>query len=840
MAANAKNAAGNDCYLISRGRALGAAVAALAALLAAEGVRAQESGPPTSLTEVVVTAQKREQNLQQVPIAVMALSGQALQDAGVTDIKNMQILTPGLTVTSTTSEASTTARIRGIGTVGDNIGLESSVGVVIDGVYRPRNGVGFGDLGDLDRIEVLEGPQGELFGKNNDAGVINVITRRPSRTFGVEGELSGGNFSDREVRGSVTGPVGDSSAFLLYAAYQKRDGFLNVFTGPGPNSNDKANDRNFWTVRGQYLFTPSNDVSLLIIGDFTRRNEVCCQATPSTSGPFAGIINAMATIPQLGGTETPAQAFPVTNPQPFSGQSWANWPIGQAIWDRGFSAQLDWNFGGARLTSITAWRDNTVFAGNDVDYSEVALIQNPSNINNMNDFKQISEELRLAGKTDRLTWLIGAFANKEILVSNSTILADNVFDLYLGGVSTAVIGINPPNFALVPELTGNAPGGTFIPGVSGQNDAYHQNNKSFAFFTDETFNFTDQFAITAGLRYTHESKDVTANYTNPDGGSACLSILNPANPAPPPYLPALLLGYGCSTPFNFMFNGITHDQSLSEDNVSGTVKLSYRFTDDLMGYASWANGTKAGGFNLARVTNPEAPNPLAPVLDTEFPRETVESYELGLKSEWANHTFRVNAAAFDQRYNNFQLNTFTGIVFVVSSIEKVESKGAELSFNWLTPLSGLSFSGGVVYADTQIKEFGDSAPLFSPARENNRLSFAPLWSGVMSASYQVSVSSSMRLRFSADGKYNSAYNTGSDLDPAKIQGGYGILNARIGIGSSDEKWVFEVWGANLTNKGYFQVAFDAPFQGIGQPGLNQIDSFVADPRTYGATIRVRF
>ena len=143
------------------------------------------SGP--QLTEVVVTAQKREQNLQDVPISVIALSGQQLQDAGVTDLKNMTVLTPGLTVTSTTSENSTTARIRGIGTVGDNVGLESSVGVVIDGVYRPRNGVGFGDLGEIDRIEVLEGPQGELFGKNNDAGVINIVTVRPSTTFGVTG-----------------------------------------------------------------------------------------------------------------------------------------------------------------------------------------------------------------------------------------------------------------------------------------------------------------------------------------------------------------------------------------------------------------------------------------------------------------------------------------------------------------------------------------------------------------------------------------------------------------------------------------------------------------------------
>src|SRR5579863_9074719 len=286
--------------------------------------QAQEptSSQPAVLDEVIVTAEKRSENIQDVPIAIIALSGQQLQDAGVTDIKNMTVLTPGLTVTSTTSENSTTARIRGIGTVGDNVGLESSVGVVIDGVYRPRNGVGFGDLGEIDRIEVLEGPQGELFGKNNDAGVINIVTVRPSTTFGVTGEITGGNFDDKEASGSITGPIGDFSAFRLYAGYQKRDGFLNVETGTG-NLDDADNDRNFYTVRGQYLVTPSSDVSVQFIADFSRRNEVCCQATPLYPGPFAGIITALAGNPLLGGTAGQV-AFPDTPSNPFNRQSFAN------------------------------------------------------------------------------------------------------------------------------------------------------------------------------------------------------------------------------------------------------------------------------------------------------------------------------------------------------------------------------------------------------------------------------------------------------------------------------------------------------------------------------------
>jgi outer membrane receptor protein involved in Fe transport len=794
---------------------------------------------PAELGVVIVTAQKREQNLQDVPISVVALSGQQLQDAGVTNIKNLSALTPGITVTSTTSENSTTARIRGIGTVGDNVGLESSVGVVIDGVYRPRNGVGLGDLGDIENIQVLEGPQGELFGKNNDAGVIVVETQLPSRTFEVDGEITGGNFGDREISGSITGPVGDISAFRLYAEYEKRDGFLNVETGTN-NRDDAVNDRNLYTLRGQYLITPASGVSLRLIADFSRRNEMCCQATPVYPGPFAGIITALATNPLLGGT--PGQvAFPDAPSNPFNRESFANWPISQQIWDRGVSAQLDWDLGGARLTSISAWRDNSIATGNDPDYSEIGLLQNPAN-GNVTDFKQMSEELRLAGKSDRLNWLIGAFADKELLNLTSTILADNDFDLFLGGTATAAAGVSPPNFLLLPELTGNLPGRTFIPGVSGQADSYEQTEKSYAFFTNETYALMEHLDLTAGLRYTHESKDDTASYVNPDGGSACGQLLTAAPPSLAlPYVQTLLLGYGCATPFNPFFNGITHPQSLGENDLNATVKLDYHFTNDVMGYVSWGNGTKAGGFNLARVTNPAAANPLAPILDTEFPREKVNSFEVGVKSELAQKTVRLNADVFDQQYRDFQLNTFTGIVFVVSSLPKVSSKGAEASLDWLTPLSGLSLSGGAVYADTQITDYGDALYLFAANRLNNRLSFSPLWSGVVTAAYQAPLTSSLMLRLSADEKYSSSYNTGSDLDPIKVQGAYGLLDARIGIGPPDGRWTFEVWGQNLADKGYFQVAFDAPFQGLAVPGFNnEIDSFVGDPRTFGATLRVKF
>jgi iron complex outermembrane recepter protein len=820
-----------------------ALVMAISGAVAADLSWAADTASQPTLTEIIVTAQKREQNIQDVPISVIALSAQQLKEGGVTDIKNLQALVPGLTVTSTTSENVTTARIRGIGTVGDNPGLESSVGIVIDGVYRPRNGVGFGDLGEIEQIEVLEGPQGELFGKNNDAGVINIVTKRPSSTFGVTAEVTGGNYNDREISASVTGPLGDISAARFYVGYQKRDGFMDINTGLGPNSDDTTDNRNMYTMRGQYLITPSDAVNFLVIADYSKRNESCCGAVQVADGPFAGIANFIAGYPALGG-QAGAVAEASSPLAQYSRQAYANQPLTQQIRDEGISGELNWDLGGAKLTSITAWRDNTLVAGNDVDYTGLDILQEPANEGNQTDFKQASEELRLAGKSGPLDWLVGGFFSSEILTSNTAIYAGDAWDLYISGLASASVGTNPPNFLLIPGFTGQPPGSTFIPGVSGEQDFYHQTAKSYAFFTNETYNITQGLDLTAGLRYTSEKKTADSNYVDPDGGSGCGRLLaSPAallNPASPEY--QFLLGYGCATLFNPFFAGKSTSQSLSEGNVSGTVKLSYRFTQDVMAYVSWANGYKAGGSNLARTTATTGPEgSLTPDFDTEFPRETVQSYELGIKSMLADRTLRLNASVFDQKYTNFQLNTYTGIQFVVSSVRSVESKGAEFDTSWATPLAGLSLSSGVTYAFTNITNFGGSLPLFAPnladpdlPRLNNRLSFAPLWSGVAAATYTVPLSSSLEFHANVSEKYNSSYNTGSDLDPRKLQGAYGLVNARLGLGAPDGKWTVEIWGANLANKYYYQVAFDAPIQ------YNQIDAFLADPRTFGITARTKF
>jgi outer membrane receptor protein involved in Fe transport len=225
---------------------------------------------------------------------------------------------------------------------------------------------------------------------------------------------------------------------------------------------------------------------------------------------------------------------------------------------------------------------------------------------------------------------------------------------------------------------------------------------------------------------------------------------------------------------------------------------------------------------------------LVPNLNTAFPRETVEAYEVGAKSTWFDKTLRLNVSIFDEQYRNFQFNTFTGIQFIVTSLRDLSSKGFDLDAAWATPIQGLSFTGGVTYAFSNIDNFGASLPTFDTARLNNRISFAPLWSGAGSLQYVVPLPNNLQTRFVVDEKYNTSYNTGSNLNPQKLQGGYGLMDARISFGAADGRWALEVWSQNLLNKYYYQVAFDDPFQ------FDEIALFPGAPRFWGITAKVKF
>ena len=786
-----------------------------------------------SIETIVVTAQKREQNLQDVPIVVTAVSGQLLQDTGVKDIKDLTIVAPGLTVTSTSSEASTTARIRGVGTVGDNPGLDSSVGVVIDGIYRPRNGVAFGDLGELERIEVLKGPQGTLFGKNTSAGVINIVTKKPSFDFGTNVELTAGNYGALEGSASITGGFNEKLAGRLYVAARERDGFLDVNTGAGPRTLDEENDRKVQTARGQLLFQPSDDLEIRFTGDYTKREEHCCSGVPTFNGPTVAAVNALA---GGAGTQNP--------PDPFNRTAFLNRGTDQDVRDVGASMEINWDtdaMGGATLTSVTGWRNWDFENGQDVDYTAADIWYRESDGNHAAEFDQLSQEFRLAGETDRINWLIGAFYADEQLDSKQQLQFGTQYRTYMSA------------------LTGGAasPLNTFLPLNAyptslGQRDTHVQDSKSWALFTNNNIRLTDRAELTLGLRYTNESKDLDTQYRNTHTGQGCTTVranflaLQAAIAGLPQAqrdaINRVTVGIGCAAVTDPIYNNLDNSQSIDESEWSGTAKLSFRFTDEVMAYASYARGYKAGGFNLDRVRTgsaafpPGAPGGVGASLDTSFDKELVDSYEVGLKTQWLDNTLLLNATVFYQDYTDFQLNTFDGVQFLVTSLDTVTSEGVDLDLVWFTPLEQLSFQGGVTYADTKIDDPAALANpgLFDQNRENDRLSFAPEWSASLSATFEQPIGSKLIWRTNVGAKYTSEYNTGSNLAPQKMQGSVTTVNARTGFGAEDERWMIEAWAQNLTEEEYYQVVYDAPLQ------TGSYDAFLGAPRTYGLTARFKF
>ncbi|HEY8616345.1 TonB-dependent receptor [Phenylobacterium sp.] len=770
--------------------------------------QAQAQAPASAGAEVeavIVTAQKREQNLQDVPIVVTVVSGQQLQDAGVRDVKDLQVLTPGLSVTSSTGGAQTSIRIRGVGTIGDNPGLESSVGTVIDGVYRARSGVAFNDLGELERIEVLKGPQGTVFGKNTSAGVINVITKAPEFDFSAAAELSAGNYDHRSASVSVTGPISETVAGRLFAARRVRDGFYHVSNGAGPSTQDRNDDQDVSTVRGQLLWLPTDTVSLRFLADWTKRDEHCCLNVTTLVGPTGAIIDALSAD---AGTLRPAD--------PFRRLAYANRESNQKIEDRGVSLQADWELNDeVTLTSITAWRDWDNRQANDIDFSSADIWYRPDDGRTFAKFETFSQEVRLAGSSGPIDWLVGGFYSDEQLDTSAFTPYGTAYETYFGLLLSG--GANPNT---VSALTGIPAGQNYIPG-QGSLDAYDHSTKGWAVFTNNTWHITDALELTFGLRYTEETKKVTSRYSNTAPANACAAAI--ARPIPAAARSAL-----CAPGSDPAFNNITTRQERSEDRLGGTVKLSYRFNPSLMTYVSYASSHKSGGFNLDRARF--APGQINP--DTSFAAETVESFEAGFKSNLGS-SLVLNAAAFDQTFKDFQLNTFTGISFVVASIPKVTSKGIDLDFVYRTPVEGLTFNGGVTYAVTQYGNFVPG-PGVGPRLPTSRLSYAPLWSTSWSAAYETDLSDTMKLRASLSSRYTSRYNTGSNLDPLKNQKPLTIYNARVGVGAADERWTLELFAQNLTNEDYYQVVVDQPLQS------GTYAAFLGAPRTVGVTLRSRF
>jgi iron complex outermembrane receptor protein len=604
---------------------------------------------------IVVTATGRRRILQDVPLAVTAVGGEALQNSGATDIRQLNQLAPSLLVSSTGTEANGSARIRGIGTVGDNPGLESSVAVFVDGVYRSRSGIGLNELGEVERIEVLRGPQGTLFGRNASAGLIHVITRRPEFDFGGSAELSYGNYNYMRGQIGITGPISEQLAFRVDAIYTRRDGFYDVVNASGGTESD-VNDRNRFFTRGQLLFEPNDALSFRLIGDYSQRNESCCGAvyvgllettdpTPGVPGDFrvrppgeggsADGNRIVDVLTSLGGT-FPSRDDPyrrdisMTPGTTYEGRT-TDW---------GVSLQADWDLGGANLTWITAFRNYKSISPSDTDYTNVDILRRDDDDQAFRDFQTFTQEIRLQGSAfgGFLDWLVGGYyANEDLhvrdnlrfgsqygafaacrlvaTVSPNPLLRNPAAPGCLGTVAQPALGGATGRQAFAAGLGGAGP--LFLSGLDrlstvnnvGDDDAnYFQDSSNWAIFTHNIFNITDTLSLTIGLRYTHENKDFEANFNNTNTicpvQQAAFSAFLPGGATP---LPASLqpLGQGlvnltCQGNSSSALNALNLSDSRSEGEWTGTGVLSFKPVSSLLLYASYSRGYKAGGFNLDR------------------------------------------------------------------------------------------------------------------------------------------------------------------------------------------------------------------------------------------------
>lgn len=872
--------------------------------------------------EIVVTAQGRAQVLSDVPVAISAVNAETLQNSGANDIRQLNQVAPSLLVSSTGSEANGSARIRGIGTVGDNPGLESSVPVFIDGVYRSRSGIGLNELGEIDRVEVQRGPQGTLGGRNSSAGLISIYSKKPEFTFGGNGELTYGNFDFMRAASSITGPISEGVAFRVDGVYVKRDGFYkDDTTGRDVNTRDR------YFLRGQLLFEPNDDLSIRLIADYTSRKEACCAATyvDGTVNPYIGNLNNLAT--------------PLNNPaanniinvlrdlgQPLSSFSQGygrkisispNRLFNGRTKDYGFSGQIDYDFGGAKLTSITAYREYRSGEGSDTDYGEVDILFRTPSKDAYRQFHTFTQELRLQGEAfdGKLDWLVGGFYANEKLTVRDNLRFGNQYGRFAtcrlisgGGLAGLYSPTNP--FCVTPGV-----GPATISGASGlsgpdilaafarldslnnlgtTNDRYFQNGTNWALFTHNIVHITDTLDLTLGLRYTSDKKKFNATFGNDN--TACTTIqslvlddaTNPLTTATARALAGGLIGLGCQGNSTAELNGVSINDRRSEDEFTGTAILSWKATDDLLLYGSFARGYKAGGFNLDRSALKAPTLPFAAVGgaqalvgNLQFDPELVDSYELGAK--YATGPFSVSLSAFRSDFSNFQLNTFNGTVFLVQTINGcsadlggadrdlsnatgacaagdvgygVRAEGFELEAS-LVPARNFRMAAGLTYANTSYRNnlVGNKsgAPLDAALRKlpGDNLSNAPELVATSSITWTPEIGSSgLTGLFYIDGRLTGDYNTGSDLFPQKEQDGYAIFNARIGIRGPDEAWSLELWGQNIFNQDYAQVAFNTPFQAGGAsaqftdpqfPGGRQLFShFLAEPRTYGITLRGKF
>jgi iron complex outermembrane receptor protein len=749
--------------------------------------------------EITVTATKRAESIQDVPISITALSSGLIQDAGLTEFAQLQNFVPNLQILPTTDTRSTSIRIRGIGSVGNNAGIDPSVGIFIDGVYQGRAGMSVGDLLDIERVEVLRGPQGTLYGKNTAAGAINILTKKPNYEWSANGEAVVGNYNNLEFRGTVNAPiVQDSLALRLSGFKTGHEGFdRNLVT------NNRVNDSNKYGFRTKMVWDISDRFYMMLSGDYQEENAnrfVADIKSYNPQGPtLTGVtFGTMAAVPG-------APPLPIADP--FDRLVYADQKPKDIVKVGGAALEMDLDWLEHDFRWLNAWRtfeSDSRFDGDFSQYDGVLAFQDV-------DLNQFSSELTIVSPAwDRFQYQGGLFfyyMNMETRDANG---------FREGLVAAGRLTRTDP---------GNAAWLIFFQPNENINTNEHE-TLSIASYAQGTYKFFDELSLTGGVRVTYEEK-------KREGISESTALID----APPILGPTLY-----------------RNESRGVTNLQGTLILRYYPIDDVMIYGSFSNGFKSGGFNQLRVSRG---------VTSEFDDENSLNYEIGTKTSWFDRTLIANVTAYFTDYQDFQAQVFTGATIGVRNAGRLFAYGFESELQYVPSwIDNLTLGAAIALNVTEYKKFkvaentvaGQTAiaaaadptsktpllvcgrpgvncnqDLTGRAREN-----APLWNITANAAYEYPLPKyPVDWFIRADYTYTSSYYLAQDLDPNLWEDGFHMLMLRSGFRAEDDLWEVTFWAKNLADQNYFITGFDVPV-------ISGFAVQLGPPRQYGATFRVKF
>jgi iron complex outermembrane receptor protein len=756
---------------------------------------AQLSPPRTAsdvVGQVVVTARRRTETLQTVPIAATVVGADALERQGVNNIQQLTQLAPSAQVLSPNGR-NTAITIRGLGASYGlaNDGLEQGVGVYVDQVYNSRPATATFDFVDIDRVEVLRGPQGTLFGKNTTAGALNITTRDP--TFDPEGqfEFSVGNYNFLQAKSSISGAlVSDKLAGRLSVVGSRRDGLIENTT-----VKRRQNETQSIAVRGSLLFKPNDKLKARLYFDYAHQEPECCTQLFLTAAPTLKPLNQQYAALIAGRGYAPPSRNIYDRLADVDGR------IQAMQTQQGVSAIIDYDFGKVTLTSVSAAREWVWRPANDRDYTALDIVRQSANPSKQ---VQYSQELRLSSNgSNTIDWVAGLYYYDQNITTTGVTEYGRDASYWLFPAANVTSGL--------------------LDGYTIFNNS-SIDTASAAAFGQLTWNVTDRFKITPGLRYTHEKKDAFYEATTAGGVQTTDAAL-------------ITRRLGISRPQFYTAN-------TSEGAVSGLISLGYKFTTDLNGYANYSRGEKSGGINMAGLPNDAAGNPL---LTTAVVKpEKVQTYEIGLKSQWFDRRLTANIAAFYTSVGDFQANVIDSgpgaLRGYLANAERVKVKGVEIDAA-ARIIGGLSVYSALSWTDGEYTSFKNGpCPIeaIGTATASCNLSGRELpgvsrWAASAGAEYRreatlgalrgdayVSLDASYRSRYYAD----AATSRYSRL-PEQL-----TFNLRAGL-RTDKNWDLSFWVKNLFNEKYVQnITIQTGNSGliVGTPG---------DQRTVGATLRAK-